>query len=201
MKTDLSNGQLYMDDDNEGSDEDEDEDDDPKHPQWGDVPYQQNYKSFECKLCKTSFKTRNLLFKHLKDVNYHEVTIPNTKKRGAPDAPLVKSSKKWLGSFVYIGAEEYNKVEASAVQAKCITSHNNHRFAKICKFRGSNLEVGLKGFENVVKRTSNGVYRSPRRLADTKHPMNPGVSSIISLWKLHFSAPFIDCETTLMCTC
>ena len=34
---------------------------------------------------------------------------------------------------MYIGAAEYNKVEAFAVQAKCITSHNNHRFAKICK--------------------------------------------------------------------
>ena len=47
--------------------------------------------------------------------------------------------------------------------------------------RGSNLEGGLKGFENVVKRTSNGAYRSPRCLAVTKHPMNPGGSSIISL--------------------
>ena len=41
-------------------------------------------------------------------------------------------------------------------------------------FRGSNLEGGLKGFENVGKRTSEGVYRSPRRLAVTKQPMNPG---------------------------
>jgi len=48
-------------------------------------------------------------------------------------------------------------------------------------FRGSNLEGGLKGFENVIKRTSNGAYRSPRCLAVTKHPMNPGGSSIISL--------------------
>ena len=37
------------------------------------------------------------------------------------------------------------------------------------QFRCSNLEGGLKGFENVVKRTSNGAYRSPRRLAVTKH--------------------------------
>ena len=51
----------------------------------------------------------------------------------------------------------------------------------IQKIRGSNLEGGLKGFENVVKRTSKGVYRSPRRPAVTKHPMNPGGSSIISL--------------------
>ena len=92
MKNDLSNGQLYLDDEDEDSDEDED--DGPKDPQWGNVPHQQNYKSFECKLCKTSFKTRNLLFKHLKDVNYHKVTMPNTKKRGAPDMPLVESSKK-----------------------------------------------------------------------------------------------------------
>jgi len=49
------------------------------------------------------------------------------------------------------------------------------------KFRGSNLGGGLKGFENVVKRTSNGAYRSPRCQAVTKHPMNPGGSSIISL--------------------
>jgi hypothetical protein len=48
-------------------------------------------------------------------------------------------------------------------------------------FRGSNLEGGLKGFENVVKRTSNGAYRSPRCPAVTKHPMPPGGSSIISL--------------------
>ena len=48
-------------------------------------------------------------------------------------------------------------------------------------FRGSNLEGGLEGFENVVKRTSNGAYRSPRCPAVTKHPMTPGGSSIISL--------------------
>ena len=45
--------------------------------------------------------------------------------------PLVKRSKKWLNSVVYIGAEEYNQVGAFAVQAKCITSHTNHRFAKV----------------------------------------------------------------------
>ena len=38
-----------------------------------------------------------------------------------------------MESVVYISAEEYNKVEAFAVQAKCITSHINHIFAKICK--------------------------------------------------------------------
>ena len=59
----------------------------------------------------------------------------------------------------------------------------------------------MKGFENVVKRTSNSVYRSPRRLVVTKQPMNPGGSSILSLRKLHLSAPFIDCETALMCAC
>ena len=66
-----------MDDDDKDSEEDDD--DDPKDPQWGDVPYQRNDKSFECKLCKISFRTRNLLFKHLKDV-----TKQNTKKRGTP---------------------------------------------------------------------------------------------------------------------
>ena len=140
MKTDLSNGQLYLDDD---EDSDGDEDDDPKYPQWGNVPHQQDHKSFECRLCKTSFRSRNLLFKHLKDVNYHKVTMPNTKKRGAPDVPLVKSSNKWLVSVVYIGAKEHNKVEAFAAQAKCITSHTNHRFAKICKLH--KLEASLYG--------------------------------------------------------
>ena len=48
-------------------------------------------------------------------------------------------------------------------------------------FRGSNLEGGLKGFENVVKRTFNSAYRSPRYQAVTKHPMKPPPSSIISL--------------------
>ena len=38
-----------------------------------------------------------------------------------------------MESVVYIGAEEYNKVEAFAARAKCNTSHTNHRFAKICK--------------------------------------------------------------------
>ena len=71
------------------------------------------------------------------------MTTPNTKKRSAPDVPLLKSSKKWLESVVYIGAEEYNKVEAFAVQAKCITYHNNHRFAKICKLH--KLEASLHG--------------------------------------------------------
>ena len=49
--------------------------------------------------------------------------------------------------------------------------------------RGSNLamEGGLKGFENIVKRTSNGAYGSRRCPAVTKHPMRPGGSSIISL--------------------
>ena len=116
MKTDLSNGQLYL--DNDGEDSDEDEDDDPKDPQWGNVPHQQDHKTFESGLCKTSFRSRNLLFKHLKDVNYHKVTMPNTKKRGALDVPSVKSSKKWLESVAYIGADEYNKVEAFAVRAK-----------------------------------------------------------------------------------
>ena len=89
MKTDLSNGQLYLDDDDEDSDEDED--DDPNNSQWGNVPHQQTYRSFECGLCKISFKSRNLLFRHLEDVNYHKVTMPNTKKRGTPDEPLMKS--------------------------------------------------------------------------------------------------------------
>ena len=103
----------------------------------------QNYKSFECKLCKTTFKTRNMLVKHLNDVDYHKVTIPNTKKRGAPDVPLAKSSKRWLESVVYIGTEEYNKVEAFAVHARRITSHNNRKFAKICKLH--KLEASLHG--------------------------------------------------------
>jgi hypothetical protein len=141
MKTDLSNGQLYLDDDDEDSDDDDGED--PKEPSWGNVPHQQDHKTYECGLCKASFKSRNLLFKHLKDVNYHQVAIPNTKKRGAPDVTWVKSSKKWLNCSVYIGAEEYNKVEAFAVQAKCITSNTNHRFAKICKLH--KLEASLHG--------------------------------------------------------
>jgi hypothetical protein len=78
MKTDLPNGQLYLDDDDEDSDEGED--DDPKDPQWYNVPHQQDHKPFECGLCKTSFRSRNLLFKHLKDVNCHKVTMPNTRK-------------------------------------------------------------------------------------------------------------------------
>ena len=63
MKTDLTNGQLYLDDDDEDSDEDEDGD--QKDPRWGNVPQQQDHKTFECGLCKTSFRSRNLLFKHL----------------------------------------------------------------------------------------------------------------------------------------
>ena len=59
-------------------------------------------------------------------------------------------------------------------------SQDSKKVVKL-KIRGSNLEGGLKGFENVVKRTSNGAYRSPRCLAVTKHPMHPGGSSIISL--------------------
>ena len=43
---------------------------------------------------------------------------------------------------------------------------------------GSNLEVGLKGFENVFKRTSNGAYRSPRCPAVTKHPVTQGVAPL-----------------------
>ena len=45
-------------------------------------------------------------------------------------------------------------------------------------FRGSDLEGGLKGFENVVKRTSDGAHRSPRRLADTQHPMKPHLAPL-----------------------
>ena len=59
------------------------------------------------------------------------------------DAHLVKSSKRWLNSVVYIGAKEYNKVEAFAVEAKCITSRANDRFAKICKMH--KLEASLHG--------------------------------------------------------
>ena len=44
--------------------------------------------------------------------------------------------------------------------------------------RGSNLEGGLKGFENVVKRTSNRTYWSPRCPAVTKHPMPRGVAPL-----------------------
>ena len=141
MKTDLSNGQLYLDDDDEDSGEDED--DDPKDPQWANVPHQQDHKLFECRLCKTSFRRRNLLFKHPNDVNYHKMTMSNTKERGAPDVSFVNSSKKWLESVVYIGAEEYNKVEAFTVQVRCITSHTNHRFAEICKLH--KLEASLHG--------------------------------------------------------
>ena len=61
MKTDLSNGQLYLDDDDEDSEKDENED--PNDPSWGNVPHQQANKTYECGLCKTSFKSRNLLFK------------------------------------------------------------------------------------------------------------------------------------------
>ena len=81
-----------MDDDDQDSDDDDSED--PKDPSWGNVPHQQDHKTYECGLCKTSFKSRNLLFKHLEDVNHHQVAIPNTKKRGAPDVTWVKSSKK-----------------------------------------------------------------------------------------------------------
>ena len=48
-----------------------------------------------------------------------------------------------MESVVYIGAQEYNKVQAFAVQAKRITSHANHRFAKICKLH--KLKASLHG--------------------------------------------------------
>ena len=146
METDLSNGQLFLDNDDEDSNEGED--DDPTDPEWGNVPHQQDHKTLECGQCKTSFRSRNLLVKHLKDANYHQVTMLNTKQRGSSDVPLVKSSKKWLESVVYIGADEYNKVEAFAVQAKCITSHTNHRFAEYANYTNSklhymtNIEIG-----------------------------------------------------------
>ena len=63
MKTDLSNGQLYLDE----SDEESDQDDTPRDPSWGKVPNQQDgaSDSLECKICRVAFRTRNLLFKHL----------------------------------------------------------------------------------------------------------------------------------------
>ena len=60
-------------------------------------------------------------------------------------------------------------------------TENNKSWYEAHNTRGSTLEEGLAGFENVVKRTSNGAYRSPRCLAVTKHPMPPGGSSVISL--------------------
>ena len=65
----IKTGQFYLDDDDEDSDGGEDED--PKGPLWGKVPHQQDHKTFECGLCNTSFRSRNLLSKHLKDVKYH----------------------------------------------------------------------------------------------------------------------------------
>ena len=78
---------------------------------------------------------------------------------------------------------EINKFKSRQVLKKRPTPTLSHETMcyKTQEFRGSNLEGGLKGFENVVKRTSNGAYRSPRRLAVTKHPVRPPPSSIISL--------------------
>ena len=146
MKTDLSNGQLYLDDDDEDSEEDENED--PKEPSWGNVPRQQSNKTYECKLCKTSFKSKNLLFKHLNEVNFHKKAIPNSNKRGAPDVPLVRSSRKWLNSVVYIGADEYNKVEAFAVKKNASRLTQTTDLQKIAKCTSSklhsmaNIEIG-----------------------------------------------------------
>ena len=86
----------------------------------------------------------------------------------------VKISRNILNSTNYFSLFNHNSI-------KGVLTLSETSLFLYTKIRGSNLEGGLKGFENVVKRTSNGVYRSPRRLAVTKHPMNPGGSSITSL--------------------
>ena len=73
-------------------------------------------------------------------------------------------------------AKEFNG--CMGLQSSCAVQQELYRLSRAL---GVNLEGGLKGFENVVKRTSNGAYRSPRRLAVTKHPMRPPPSSIASL--------------------